>query len=57
MLELQSQPTQEGSQSLTGDEICETILGRRPSYSKGLGWGTKPKFQYAAGSSSSPSIK
>ncbi|KAA0062626.1 uncharacterized protein E6C27_scaffold79G001360 [Cucumis melo var. makuwa] len=24
-------------------EICETVLGRRPGYSKGLGWGPKPK--------------
>ncbi|KAA0049800.1 hypothetical protein E5676_scaffold142G00360 [Cucumis melo var. makuwa] len=37
MLELQSQPTQEGStQPFSGDEICETVLGRRPDYSKDL---------------------
>ncbi|KAA0039668.1 CACTA en-spm transposon protein [Cucumis melo var. makuwa] len=35
MLELQSQPTPDGSQPLSGDEICETMLGRQPSYSKG----------------------
>ncbi|TYK08860.1 GDSL esterase/lipase [Cucumis melo var. makuwa] len=38
MLELQSQPTLEGSQPLSGDEICETVLGRRSGYSKGLSW-------------------
>ncbi|KAA0042378.1 CACTA en-spm transposon protein [Cucumis melo var. makuwa] len=43
MLELQFQPTLEGSQPLFGDEICETVLDRRSSYSKGLGWGPKPK--------------
>ncbi|KAA0046963.1 CACTA en-spm transposon protein [Cucumis melo var. makuwa] len=32
MLKLQSQPTPEGSQPLSGDEICETVLGRRLSY-------------------------
>ncbi|KAA0038746.1 CACTA en-spm transposon protein [Cucumis melo var. makuwa] len=37
MLELQSQPTPEGSQPLSEDEICDQVLGRRPSYSKGLG--------------------
>ncbi|KAA0054328.1 CACTA en-spm transposon protein [Cucumis melo var. makuwa] len=37
MLELQSQPTSKGSQPLFGDEIWETVLGRRLSYSKGLG--------------------
>ncbi|XP_050943385.1 uncharacterized protein LOC127150198 [Cucumis melo] len=43
MLELQSQPTLEGSQPLSEDEICDQVLGRRPGYSKGLGWGPKPK--------------
>ncbi|TYK11950.1 CACTA en-spm transposon protein [Cucumis melo var. makuwa] len=37
MLELQSQPTLEGSQPLSEDEICDQVLGRRPGYSKGLG--------------------
>ncbi|KAA0067969.1 CACTA en-spm transposon protein [Cucumis melo var. makuwa] len=37
MLELQSQPTPEGSQPLSEDEICDQVLGRRPGYSKGLG--------------------
>ncbi|TYJ98109.1 CACTA en-spm transposon protein [Cucumis melo var. makuwa] len=41
MLELQSQPTLEGSQPLFGDEICETVLGGRPGYLKDLG--PKPK--------------
>ncbi|TYK19846.1 CACTA en-spm transposon protein [Cucumis melo var. makuwa] len=36
MLELQSQPTLEGSQSLSIGEICETVLGRRLDYSKEL---------------------
>ncbi|KAA0061398.1 CACTA en-spm transposon protein [Cucumis melo var. makuwa] len=46
MLELQPQPTPEGSQPLYGDEICETIvLSRRPSYSKGLGCGPNPKYR------------
>ncbi|KAA0047665.1 zinc finger protein ZPR1-like protein [Cucumis melo var. makuwa] len=43
MLELQSQPTLEGSQPLSRDEICDQVLGRRPGYSKGFGWGPKPK--------------
>ncbi|KAA0050688.1 uncharacterized protein E5676_scaffold1737G00190 [Cucumis melo var. makuwa] len=37
MLELQSQPTPEGSQPLSRDEICDQVLGRRPGYLKGLG--------------------
>ncbi|KAA0052204.1 zinc finger protein ZPR1-like protein [Cucumis melo var. makuwa] len=43
MLELQSQPTPEGSQPLSEDEICDQVLGRQPGYSKGLGWGPKPE--------------
>ncbi|TYK09797.1 zinc finger protein ZPR1-like protein [Cucumis melo var. makuwa] len=43
MSKLQSQPTPNGSQPLSEDEICETVLGKRPSYSKGLGWGPKHK--------------
>ncbi|KAA0054361.1 CACTA en-spm transposon protein [Cucumis melo var. makuwa] len=35
MLELQSQPTLQGFQPLSEEEICETILDRRSSYSKG----------------------
>ncbi|KAA0040670.1 CACTA en-spm transposon protein [Cucumis melo var. makuwa] len=38
-----SQPTVEGFQPLSRDEICEKVLGRRPSYLKGLSWGLKPK--------------
>ncbi|TYK00143.1 CACTA en-spm transposon protein [Cucumis melo var. makuwa] len=46
-------PTLEGSQPLSGDEICEIILGRRPCYSKGLDCGPKPKsFKNCASSSS-----
>ncbi|KAA0057656.1 CACTA en-spm transposon protein [Cucumis melo var. makuwa] len=37
MLELQSQPTPDGSQPLSSNQICETMLGRRPGYLKGLG--------------------
>ncbi|TYK21529.1 CACTA en-spm transposon protein [Cucumis melo var. makuwa] len=33
MVELQSQPTLEGSQPLSEDEICDQVLGRRPGYS------------------------
>ncbi|TYK14211.1 CACTA en-spm transposon protein [Cucumis melo var. makuwa] len=43
MLELQSQPTLEGSQPLSENEICDQVLGRRLGYSKGLGWGPKPR--------------
>ncbi|KAA0056417.1 CACTA en-spm transposon protein [Cucumis melo var. makuwa] len=53
MLELQSQPTLEGSQPLPEDEICDQVLGRRPGYSKGLGWGPKPKACRTASASSS----
>ncbi|KAA0025869.1 CACTA en-spm transposon protein [Cucumis melo var. makuwa] len=53
MLELQSQPTPEGSQPLSEDEICDQVLGRRPGYSKGLGWGPKPKARGTASASSS----
>uniref|UniRef100_A0A9I9EI85 CACTA en-spm transposon protein n=1 Tax=Cucumis melo TaxID=3656 RepID=A0A9I9EI85_CUCME len=53
MLELQSQPTPEGSQPLFEDEICDQVLGRRPRYSKGLGWGPKPKARRTASASSS----
>ncbi|XP_050942276.1 uncharacterized protein LOC127149923 [Cucumis melo] len=53
MLELQSQPTPEGSQPLSEDEICDQVLGRRPGYSKRLGWGPKPKARRTASASSS----
>ncbi|TYK28737.1 zinc finger protein ZPR1-like protein [Cucumis melo var. makuwa] len=53
MLELQSQPTPEGNQPLSGDEICDTVLGRRPGYSKGLSWGPKPKARKTTSASSS----
>ncbi|KAA0049891.1 CACTA en-spm transposon protein [Cucumis melo var. makuwa] len=43
IMELQSQPTLEGSEPLSRDEICEIVLGRRSSYSKGLCWGPKLK--------------
>ncbi|TYK23194.1 CACTA en-spm transposon protein [Cucumis melo var. makuwa] len=53
MLELQSQPTPEGSQPLSEDEICDQVLGRRPGYSKDLGWGPKPKARKITSASSS----
>ncbi|TYK01082.1 zinc finger protein ZPR1-like protein [Cucumis melo var. makuwa] len=53
MLELQSQPTLEGSQSLSRDEICNQVLGRPPGYSKGLGWGPKQKARKMTSASSS----
>uniref|UniRef100_A0A9I9EDU7 CACTA en-spm transposon protein n=1 Tax=Cucumis melo TaxID=3656 RepID=A0A9I9EDU7_CUCME len=53
MLELQSQHTPEGSQPLSEDEIRDQVLGRRPGYSKGLGWGPKPKGRRTASASSS----
>ncbi|KAA0040862.1 CACTA en-spm transposon protein [Cucumis melo var. makuwa] len=52
MLELQSQPTVEGSQPFSEDEICDQVLGRRPGYSKGLGWGPKPKARKMMSASS-----
>ncbi|KAA0045151.1 CACTA en-spm transposon protein [Cucumis melo var. makuwa] len=53
MLELQSQLTLEGSQPPSEDEICDQVLGRRPGYSKGLGWGSKPKARRTASASNS----
>ncbi|KAA0064028.1 zinc finger protein ZPR1-like protein [Cucumis melo var. makuwa] len=53
MLKLESQPTPEDSQPLFGDEIYETVLGRRSDYSKGLGWGPKPKACKMTGASNS----
>ncbi|KAA0046351.1 CACTA en-spm transposon protein [Cucumis melo var. makuwa] len=46
-------PIPEGSQPLSEDEICDQVLGRRPGYSKGLGWGPKPKARRTASASSS----
>ncbi|KAA0045544.1 zinc finger protein ZPR1-like protein [Cucumis melo var. makuwa] len=43
----------EGSQPLSGDEIYEMVLGRRPGYSKGLDWGPKPKACKTTNASSS----
>ncbi|KAA0040894.1 zinc finger protein ZPR1-like protein [Cucumis melo var. makuwa] len=53
MLELQSQSTPKGSQPLSEDEIGDQVLGKRPGYSKGLGWGPKPKARRTASASSS----
>ncbi|KAA0046157.1 CACTA en-spm transposon protein [Cucumis melo var. makuwa] len=53
MLELQSPPTREGSQPLSGDEICKTVLGRRSGYSKGLGSRPKSKAHKMTSASSS----
>ncbi|TYJ98333.1 CACTA en-spm transposon protein [Cucumis melo var. makuwa] len=53
MLELQSQPTLEGSQPLSEDEICNQVLGRRSGYSKGLGWRPKPKARRTTSANSS----
>ncbi|KAA0058393.1 uncharacterized protein E5676_scaffold2133G00070 [Cucumis melo var. makuwa] len=52
MLELQFKPTLEDTQTLSRDEICKTVLGRRSGYSKGLGWGFKPKARRTASASS-----
>ncbi|KAA0050852.1 uncharacterized protein E6C27_scaffold404G001210 [Cucumis melo var. makuwa] len=38
---------------ISEDEICDQVLGRRPGYSKGLGWGPKPKARRTASASSS----
>ncbi|TYK09606.1 cytochrome P450 CYP82D47-like [Cucumis melo var. makuwa] len=56
MLELQSQSTSEGSQPLSRDKICEIVLGRRLHYSKGFGWGSKPKFHKTTNARSSSTI-
>ncbi|KAA0066177.1 CACTA en-spm transposon protein [Cucumis melo var. makuwa] len=52
MLELQSQPTLEGTQPLSRDEIYEMMLGRRSGYSKCLDWGPKPKAYRTTNASS-----
>ncbi|TYK30898.1 CACTA en-spm transposon protein [Cucumis melo var. makuwa] len=51
--ETHSQPTAEGSQPLSENEICDQVLGRRPAYSKGLGWGPKSKAHKTMSASSS----
>ena len=53
MLELQSPPTPEGYQPLSGDEKYETIFSRQSCYSKGLGWGPKPKSRKSTAFNSS----
>ncbi|KAA0057456.1 (R)-mandelonitrile lyase 1-like [Cucumis melo var. makuwa] len=50
---LRNEPTPEGSKPVFGDEICKKVLSRRPGYSKGLGWGPKPKTRKSCASSSS----
>uniref|UniRef100_A0A9I9EGP9 CACTA en-spm transposon protein n=1 Tax=Cucumis melo TaxID=3656 RepID=A0A9I9EGP9_CUCME len=53
---MHNQPTPEDSQPLSGDEICDQVLGRRPGYSKGLGWGPKLKvFKTTSASNSTTS--
>ncbi|KAA0061251.1 CACTA en-spm transposon protein [Cucumis melo var. makuwa] len=42
-LSKESQLTLDGSQPLSENEISKTVLGRRLGYSKGFGWGPKPK--------------
>ncbi|KAA0033108.1 CACTA en-spm transposon protein [Cucumis melo var. makuwa] len=42
-----------GSQPLYKDEICDQVLGKRPGYSKGLGWGPKPKARKSTSANSS----
>ena len=39
MTEIRSQPTTEGSTAPTNDEICDRMLGTRPYYVRGLGYG------------------
>uniref|UniRef100_A0A1S3BH46 CACTA en-spm transposon protein n=1 Tax=Cucumis melo TaxID=3656 RepID=A0A1S3BH46_CUCME len=51
--DVHSQPTLEGNQPLSGDEIYETMLDRRSGNSKGLGWGPKPKACKMTSASSS----
>ncbi|KAF9589210.1 hypothetical protein IFM89_019857 [Coptis chinensis] len=42
MVELQNQPTLEGSNPLTKEEIFDEVLGVRPGYKRGLGHGKAP---------------
>ena len=53
MLELQRQPILEGSQPQSDDDICKIVLGKRPSYSKDLDWGPRPKSRKSPASNSS----
>ncbi|KAA0044918.1 CACTA en-spm transposon protein [Cucumis melo var. makuwa] len=43
----------QGNQPLSEDEICDQVLGRQPSYSKGLGLRSKPKARKTTSASSS----
>ncbi|KAA0043440.1 uncharacterized protein E6C27_scaffold1639G00520 [Cucumis melo var. makuwa] len=52
-LKLSSQPTPKASRPLSGDEICDKVLSRRPDYSKGLSWGSKSKARKTTSTSSS----
>ncbi|KAA0050470.1 cyclic nucleotide-gated ion channel 1-like isoform X3 [Cucumis melo var. makuwa] len=56
MGDIWSQPTPDGSQPLSRDEICETVLNRRSSYSKGIGWEPKLKSRKTANASSSSTL-
>ncbi|KAF9588251.1 hypothetical protein IFM89_008663 [Coptis chinensis] len=42
MVKLQNQPTPEGSNPLTEEEIFYEVLGVRPGYKRGLGHGKAP---------------
>ncbi|KAF9602097.1 hypothetical protein IFM89_024864 [Coptis chinensis] len=42
MLEIKSQPLEEGSEPRTEDEIAEMVLGKKPGYNRGLGHGVEP---------------
>ena len=44
MLELQHQTISEGVIAMTKAEICESVLGHRSGYVKGLGFGPKPAY-------------
>ncbi|KAL5697648.1 hypothetical protein ACHQM5_028771 [Ranunculus cassubicifolius] len=39
MVEVSTQPTEEGGEPLTADEAREAVLGKRPGYACGLGYG------------------
>ena len=53
MLELQNQPISEGVIAMTETEICESVLGHRSGYVKGLGFGLKPASASKFGQTSS----
>ncbi|TYK02518.1 zinc finger protein ZPR1-like protein [Cucumis melo var. makuwa] len=42
-----------GSQPLSRDEICDQVLGKRPDFSKGIGWRPKLKAHKTTSASSS----